>query len=226
MKLLEKQGWHLVVLLLLLIGVYYYIQLDQTFLTGSLWNIDTKVWLTLALGIPIVHQVYVLFCWRLELHYKLLSKTFGKNAFKIYAFGFFVLFVSRIVFIIFLADSNKDTFQINPILKYTILFFISVLAVYAFYSVKVYFGMDRAAGLDHFELEIRKLQFINKGIFKYTNNGMYIYAFLIIYVPSFLYQSKSAFIVAVFSHLYIWVHYYCTELPDIKIIYRNVESKN
>jgi hypothetical protein len=226
MKLLDKQIWHLTILLILLFGVCYYIKLDKTLLEGSLWNIETKQWLIFAISIPIVHQVYVLVCWRLELHYKLLSKTFGKNAFKIYVIGFFILFVSRLIFIIFLAESNKETFQINPILKYTILSIISLLALYTFYSVKVYFGMDRAAGLDHFDSEIRKLPFVKKSIFKYTNNGMYVYAFLIIYVPSFLYQSKSAFIVAVFSHLYIWVHYYCTELPDIKIIYRNVESKN
>jgi len=27
--------------------------------------------------------------------------------------------------------------------------------------------------------------------------------------------------VALFSHLYIWVHYYFTERPDMKIIYRD-----
>lgn len=224
MKLFEKQIWHFLVLLLLLIGVYYYIQLDKSLLVGSLWNIETKTWLIFAIAVPIMHQVYVLICWRLELHYNLLSNKFGKNAFKIYAIGFFVLFASRMVFIIFLAESNKETFHINPILKYAILSIVSFLALYAFYSVKVYFGMDRAAGLDHFDLEVRKLPFVNKGIFKYTNNGMYIFAFLIIYVPSILYQSRAAFIVAIFSHIYIWVHYYCTELPDIKIIYSEVNN--
>ncbi len=220
MKLFEKQIWHLFILLLLLFAMYYGIQLDKTVLFGTLWGIETKTWLIFSVGVPIVHQVYVLICWRLEMHYKMLSHKLGKNVFKIYAIGFFILFAARMVFIIFLAESNKNTFWINPILKYAILFIISVLSLYAFYSVKIYFGMDRAVGLDHFDPELIKLPFVKKGVFKYTNNGMYTFAFLIIYVPSILYQSKAAFLVAIFSHLYIWVHYYCTELPDIKKMYQ------
>lgn len=82
--------------------------------------------------------------------------------------------------------------------------------------------MDRAFGIDHFQpKESKKESFVKKGIFKYTSNGMYIYGFLMLWIPGLLLLSKAAILVALFNHIYIWVHYYFTELPDIKIIYED-----
>jgi len=39
-------------------------------------------------------------------------------------------------------------------------------------------------------------------------------------VQGFVFLSKTALLIALFNHLYIWVHYYFTENPDIKFIYR------
>ena len=58
-----------------------------------------------------------------------------------------------------------------------------------------------------------------KGIFKYTSNGMYKYVFLLLWIPGILFQSKAALLAALFQHIYIWIHYYFTELPDMKFIY-------
>ena len=60
---------------------------------------------------------------------------------------------------------------------------------------------------------------MKKGIFRYTDNGMYIYGLMILYLPGLLLLSKAAMVVALFNHIYIWVHYYCTERPDMKVIY-------
>ena len=62
---------------------------------------------------------------------------------------------------------------------------------------------------------------VNKGIFKYTSNAMYIYGLLALWIPGILLQSKAALLMAFFHHIYIWVHYYFTELPDMKMIYQN-----
>lgn len=207
-------------------GIIPLVQFDNKLLSGSLWGIPTKIWLILALASPVVHQVYVLICWRLELYYNLLTRKIGEEAFRIYKVGFFILFMGRMVFILLLSESNKNTFHLGPFLKYTISGIISIVVLYAFYSVKKYFGISRAAGLDHFDLSIAKTPIVKKGIFKYTNNGMYAFAFLIVYLPGFLYQSRASLLVAVFSHIYIWVHYYCTELPDLKTIYKNNKRKN
>ncbi len=219
MKIFEKQGWHLFFLALLLILTRYFVRLFPEILDGSFLNISTKIWLVIALLIPIIHQVYVLLAWRYQLVYNSLSKLFGNKAFGIYKFVFFILFISRFVSLLFLAISNKNTVRMNPYGKYFLIFILSFLFLYAMYSVKKYFGLDRAAGLDHFDKSIAKVDFVKKGIFKYTNNGMYLYAFLGMYLPGIIFQSKAAILVALFSHAYIWIHYYCTELPDMKFIY-------
>lgn len=221
MKIFEKQVWHLLILLLLIVAIFFYVQNDAGLTSGNLWNVETTTWLIVAVAIPILHQIYVLLCWRYELHYKSLSNRFGDNTFKIYKIGFFILFVSRMLFLITLSLSNSNTFDIPPFYKYTLIAIISFLVIYAFYSVVRFFGMDRAAGLDHFDSSIAKLPFIKQGIFKYTNNGMYKYAFLAFYLPGIIWESRASVMVALFSHLYIWVHYYFTELPDIKTIYSN-----
>lgn len=221
MKVLKYQIWHVMAILILLFGIKQMVLFDEAIFNGSFWGLHTKEWFIIAVAIPIIHQIYVVLCWRFELYYKALTKLFGKKAFKMYQIGFFILFVGRFLLLIVLALSNKNTISLNPIGKYSLLAVFTLVGLYAFYSVKTYFGLDRAAGLDHFDKSVSKLPFVKKGIFKYTENGMYKYAFLIFYIPGLVYESKAALLVALYSHIYIWVHYFCTELPDIKVIYKS-----
>lgn len=220
MKLLKYQHWHLLSLLVLLSVVYFFVGIDRSFLKGELSGIKTATWLFIAIIVPVAHQCYVLVCWRLELFYKGLSKTFGDNAFKLFKVGFAILFLSRLISIIVVAISNSGTLRMNNIMAYILAFIVFIPAAYLFYSVKKYFGIDKAFGLDHFRPdEFKNKPFIKKGIFKYTSNGMYIYGFFILWIPGLVLLSKVALLVALFNHIYIWVHYCFTELPDIKIIY-------
>lgn len=191
-------------------------------MAGELFGVPTRIWFYIGILCPIFHQVYVFICWRLELYNKSISKVFGKDGFKYYKVGFSVLIISRLVSIILLAVSNSYSLEMNATFAYLIAAIIFIPSVYLFYSVRKYFGFDRAFGIDHFKPDdYRGVPFVKKGIFKYTSNGMYIYGFLLLYIPGFLTLSKAALIVALFNHLYIWVHYYFTELPDIKVIYKN-----
>lgn len=75
------------------------------------------------------------------------------------------------------------------------------------YSVRKYFGFDRAFGIDHFDPATYKdVPMVRKGIFQYSSNAMYVYGFFLLWVPGILAQSKAALLVAAFNHLYIWVH--------------------
>jgi len=209
-------------LLVLLAGIYLYADKDASLLKGELWGMSTSTWFLLAILSPIIHQIYVLVCWRLELFYNSISKVFGTRGFKLYKIGFAILILSRLLTITLLAVSNANTLNMNAVLAYTIAGILFIPAAYLFYSVKKYFGMDRAFGIDHFQPEIFKnTPFIKQGIFKYTDNGMYIFGFFILWIPGLLLLSKAALLVALFNHLYIWVHYYFTELPDIKVIYED-----
>jgi hypothetical protein len=218
--ILKNQFGHLILLLALLFGVYKVIETNPFILIGNLWGVETKIWFYIAIASPIFHQVYVLITWRLELHYKSITAAFGLAGFDFFKKGFAILIMSRLVTIAFLAISNANTLKINENLSYLISFLLFIPTVYLFYSVTKYFGMDRAFGIDHFYPEkIMDTPIIKKGIFKYTSNGMYVFGFFILWIPAFLFQSKAALVVALFNHLYIWVHYYFTELPDMKIIY-------
>lgn len=220
MKIWKYQFWPILILIILLLTLNFLCKTTAGFLEGSLWNISTKNWFIAAVLMPIIHQFYVLIFWRSELHYQSISKLFGKSGFKIYKIGFAILILSRPILITFLAIANANTFSINRIFSYGLSFILLVPAIYLFYSVGTYFGIDRAMGIDHFHPEkYKNIPFIKKGIFKYTNNGMYVFGFFILWIPGILLQSKAALLLASFNHIYIWVHYYFTELPDIKIIY-------
>jgi len=222
MKIFKHQQWHILILGGLLFTLCSYLETDTTVLNGDLWGISTLTWATFAILVPIIHQCYVLVCWRYELHYQGLSRLFGKNGFKFYKTGFSILAFSRPVLIVLLAISSSMTLSINPTLSSVLSGLLLIPAVYLFYSVKKYFGFDRAFGIDHFYPEEYRLKpFVDQGIFKYTRNGMYTFGFFLVWVPGFLLQSKAALLLALFSHLYIWVHYYFTELPDIKMIYKD-----
>jgi len=220
-KIFFNQIWHLFYIILFISFILLATIFDSELLYGSLFNIQTNKWLIVAILTPIIHQIYVAFIWRFELYTSVFTKNLGvKKAFKLYAVGFSILFVFRLITIIFLAFSNKFTLDIDPIVTYIILGFIIPVVIYLFYSVKKYFTIQRAYGIDHFDKDYN-VPFVKKGIFKYTDNGMYIYGLMILYIPGLLLLSKAAILVAFFNHIYIWVHYYTTEQPDMKQIYGN-----
>lgn len=192
---------------------------------GELWNVSTKTWLVWSIIMPIIHQLYVLVCWRLELYNKAISKKFGDKGFLYFKIGFAVLIMARPIAITMLAISNSHTLTINPVVGYVIVGLLLMPAIYLFYSVKRYFGMDRTFGVDHFEPEkIKIVPLVKKGIFKYTSNGMYVYGFFILWIPGLLFLSKAALLIALFNHIYIWIHYYYTEKPDMDFIYGRDEK--
>jgi len=222
MKILKYQFWHFLMLVILLFGIYTFVNADASLLHGEFSGANTSTWFTLAILSPIIHQIYVLICWRLELFYKSISKAFGAKGFKLFKAGFGILIFSRLLTIVMLAISNQGTLELTYPIALLIAGIVFIPSVYLFYSVRKYFGVDRAFGIDHFQPETSKKEpFVKKGIFKYTSNGMYVFGFFILWIPGLLLLSKAALLVALFNHVYIWVHYYFTELPDMKVIYEH-----
>lgn len=221
-KIFDQQIWHLFSLVLLTFSANLYLSSKPEILDGLFWGISTTSWFWLAVASPIIHQIYVWIVWRLELHLRFFSNKFGrKQAFNMYALGFSFLFSSRLITIIFLAISSKNTLHLNPIIAYVFAALITPFVMYLFYSVQKYFTIGRAYGIDHFEKNYNE-PYVKKGIFKYTDNGMYVFGLMVLYLPGLLFLSESALLVALFNHVYIWVHYYCTERPDMVEIYGKV----
>lgn len=218
-KIFQHQPWQWLSAIILVLAIQYFIHVDNEFISGSLWGISTKLWLWIAVSIPIFHQLYVWFVWRIELYQQVFTNYIGEQkAFKLYKVGFSILFISRLIFITIVAFSNQNSLQVNPLLIYLLVTIITPLVIYLFYSVKTYFTIDRAFGIDHF-IKNYDEPYVKKGIFHFTDNGMYIFGLMILYIPGLLLFSKAALLVAIFNHIYIWPHYYCTERPDMQKIY-------
>lgn len=177
------------------------------------------MWFWLAVAIAVAHQVLVWFCWRTQLHLSLLTRLLGNHGFTVYAVVFSILGIMRVGSLVVLALSNRGTVNVDHTVLQILAAFMAMPAFYLFYSVKRYFGFRRAFGIDHFDISYRSEPFVKEGIFRFTSNGMYIYGFFILWVPALWYASIGALCIALFNHLYIWVHYYSTELPDIRRIY-------
>jgi hypothetical protein len=182
-------------------------------------GISAQAWFIISLAIPIVHQVYVWLAWRSQLCYGTVTNRLGKSAFVIYQIVFLVLLLARPLSLTLLAIADHDSIALSIPIRVVICTILGLPAVYALYSVVRYFGMARAAGMDHFDESYRSLPLVTKGIFRYTSNGMYLFAFLLVWAIAVAGASWAALVVALFSHAYIWVHFYCTEKADMNLIY-------
>jgi len=223
MKLIfEKQWLHALLLAVLLIAVTLASKLEDIN-TGMFLGISTPQWFWLAIVLPIMHQVFVWFCWRIQLHGHLLYKAFGKLSYPVYALFFFTLGILRVLSVFALAISNRDTLILNITILKTFAIIITIPALYLLYSVMRYFSFKRASGIDHFDERYRSRPLVRKGIFRFTRNGMYTFGFLFLWIPALWYASMAALCAALFNHLYIWVHYFATEFPDMKRIYGDAE---
>ncbi len=206
-------------MLVILLAAIFIISQVKGFLAGQFLCISTPVWLYLAIAVAILHQVYVWFCWRTQLHFSLITKRYGQKGFLYYSIGFAILFILRFVLVVGLAISNMNTLNANRLLLNILALLLAIPAWYLFYSVTKYFTIKRALGIDHFDLSYGKKPFVREGIFKFTSNGMYIFGLLIFWIPGLLSSSQAALLVALFNHIYVWVHYYTSERPDIRRIY-------
>ncbi len=214
----EGQLIHLLGVAVLLVAVCFAAQISG-FDQGLFLGLSTTNWVVLAIANAVLHQVYVWLCWRLELGGQQLTRIFTNRAFPIYSAGFAILIALRPLLALAVAWSNRSSLPLTPWVGWTIAALLILPVGYLMYSVRKYFGFDRAFGIDHFDPNFRDIPFVRQGIFRWSNNAMYVFGFLVLWVPAFLFQSTACLIVAGFSHAYIWVHYYCTEVPDMNRIY-------
>ena len=185
--------------------------------TNKFIGISSLDWFMIAMFIPLIHQTYVWICWRLELCWKIISKTIG---FKGYIVLFFTLIILRLSAII-LCFLDYGSLYTPGWFAWILAIIIFIPGAYTMYSVKKYFGFLRAAGADHFEPKYRDIPFEKRGVFKWTPNAMYIFAIGIPFAFATATGSQSMFIVAIYTYISIWLHYFCTEKEDFKIIYGN-----
>ena len=211
----KHQIWHLGGTIVLFYIGFQFVDLSNN--TNTFLGISGFKWFLVAMRIPLVHQTYVWICWRSELCWKSISNTIG---FKGYVIIFFILIISRLSAIV-LCFVDYGSLYKPGWLAWILGLILFIPGVYTMYSVKKYFGFLRAAGADHFDPKYRNLPFENRGIFKWTPNAMYVFAIGIPFSFAVATGSQSMFVVAIYTYISIWLHYFCTEKPDIAIIYNN-----
>ena len=211
----KHQIWHLGGTIVFFYIGFQFVDLSNN--TNTFLGISAFKWFLVAMTIPLVHQTYVWICWRSELCWKSISNTIG---FKGYVIIFFILIISRLTAIV-LCFVDYGSLYKPGWLAWILGLILFIPGVYTMYSVKKYFGFLRAAGADHFDPKYRNLPFENRGIFKWTPNAMYVFAIGIPFSFAVATGSQSMFVVAIYTYISIWLHYFCTEKPDIAIIYNN-----
>ena len=211
----KHQIWHLGgTIILFYIGAQL---VDLKSNTNTFIGISALGWFMIAMSIPIIHQAYVWVCWRSELCWKTISKTIG---FKAYAVIFFILGLSRFSAIVLCYFDYGSLY--NPgWLAWTSALILFIPGAYTMYSVRKYFGFLRATGIDHFEQKYKDIPFERRGIFKWTPNAMYVFGIGIPFTFAVATGSQSMFVVAIYTYISGWLHYFCTEKEDFKIIYGN-----
>lgn len=214
----KGQMFHLLVLIVLVIAALPVVDFNRL-RESQFLGVGTHIWFAIAIAIPIVHQIYVWLAWRSELCFGTISRWFGSHGFVIYKIVFMILFLARPISLTLLAVADHDSLILSIHARIMICFVLGIPAAYTLYSVVSYFGIDRAVGIDHFDESYRNKPFVKKGMFRYSSNSMYLFAFLTLWVIAIAAASWGALVVAMFSHAYIWVHYFCTERPDMKLIY-------
>jgi len=146
-------------------------------------------------------------------------QTTGDAAFPAYQIGFAILFLARPVLAVLVALSNQGSLGLPPALAYTLATICAIPGIYLVYSILRYFSIKRAFGIDHFDPAYRSAPLVQKGIFRFSSNSMYVFGFLVLWAIALAFNSSAALVLAAFSHTYIWIHYAYTEKPDMKRIY-------
>ena len=211
----RHQIWHLGGTIVLFYISVQFVDLKSN--TNAFLGISALSWFMIAMSVPIIHQAYVWICWRSELCWQSISKTIG---FKAYAIIFFILGLSRFSAIV-LCFVDYGSLYKPGIFAWIISIILFIPGVYTMYSVKKYFGFLRAAGADHFDPKYRDMPFEKRGIFKWSPNAMYVFAIGIPFAFAVATGSQSMFVVATYTYISVWLHYFCTEREDFKIIYGN-----
>jgi len=180
-------------------------------------GISAKNWFLFSMMTPFLHQVYVWFCWRSELCWKTISRTIG---FKAYVLIFFIIAILRLSSI-GLCFVDYGSWFTPGWIAWSISVLIFIPFIYTIYSIKKYFGFMRATGIDHFDPSYKDIPFEIRGIFKWSSNAMYTFAIGVFFAFAVSAGSKAMFVFAAYTYIGVWLHYFCTEKEDFKVIYGN-----
>jgi len=186
---------------------------------GHWLGLADTTWFWIAVGEPVVHQLYVWIAWRAQLRWETFSGLFRRADFAVYGVVFYVLLALRPVLIAGISAADSGSLALSRGVASGLAVFVLLPSLYTAWSVQRYFGLARAAGGDHFRRRYREMPLVTRGAFAWTPNAMYTFGFLGLWTIALFARSHAGLVAALFQHAYIWVHYVCTEQPDMARLY-------
>ncbi len=214
-EIFRGQIQHVMIAALLTAGTYWLLR-DST---GRFLGFGVMNWAAGTIAVTLVHQIIVAVVFRLQLHLGLMTRLFGKHALKVWGAVFLPFLFGRPLALLCAGVADMGSLEGNRVLQLLGGVLLLLPAGWAAHSVLKYFGIGRALGGDHFFDRYANMPLVKKGAFGYSSNAMYSFVFLGLWGIGLLCGSWNALVLALFQHAYIWVHMYCTEGPDMEIIY-------
>lgn len=207
-----------VVALVLLVPMAYEVA-APTLGESSVLGVSDTNWFWVGIVLAVVHQIIVWLGWRAQLGWGLLTEWFGRHDMIVFGSVFFPFILARPLVVLLLGCADFGSLGLDP---WTYVVLGTVLIVPAFYtlwSIILYFGFRRAMGGDHFRKEFQQAELVDQGIFSLCSNAMYVFGLLFLWSLAVYTNSRAALVLGLFQHVYVWVHYYGTEKPDMRLIY-------
>ncbi len=186
---------------------------------GGLLGVSTLCWAYLAMAIALFHQSMVAVVFRLQLHLNIMVRLFGGRALKIWGIMFLPFLAARPLSVLVAGWADMGSLSGDRNLQLIVGVLLLLPAIWGMHSALKYFTINRALGGHHFYDEYANMPMVTEGAFKYSSNAMYTFVFLGFWGIALLTGSWNAIVLALFNHAYIWVHMYCTEKPDMDVIY-------
>ena len=219
-NIFKKQIYHLLAYVILggvLIVFVYYVRPDDSLRILGLTAVN---WIVLSWIFAGIFLFWIMMFWRLELYAGKIGKWFGSRGFLIFKTGFTILGMCRFLSLIPASMASSASLNIPAAFRLGFIFGTVPFVLWGLYSVIFYFGINRAFGADHFFPEYKNKSLEKRGIYRFIPNSMYTVVLLLLYYPGFIFCSQAGLVAALLHHLFVWCHYFCTEKPDMKEIYK------
>lgn len=217
-KLFQYQGVHLFAFIALG-GVLYATNAAFPDSQRLLWKLSCSEWIWISWIFAGIFQFWISFFWRFELYGGHVSRKMGPFGFQLYRAGYVVFGLLRFIPLVPIALTSPHTLNLPAWFSIPFLVVTIPLSLWGVYCAAVYFGITRASGIDHFDPAWSRHNLEKRGIYKYVPNVMYTVVLLAIYHPGVVWQSAPALIGGGVHHAFVWIHYFCTEKPDMQEIY-------
>jgi hypothetical protein len=186
---------------------------------GSWLGVSDTTWFWTAIGLAVFHQVLVWVVFRGQLGWAIFTRWFGQKDLLVWGLMFLPLLVLRPMLLLGLAISDHHSLGLPSVVRWVFGSLLLLPSLYTLWSVGKYFGLVRALGGDHFREHYRTIPLESRGAFRWSQNAMYVFAFLGLWSFALIADSRAAMVLAAFEHVYVWAHYYATEKADMDLIY-------